>query len=115
MDTLIKDGDFSLNSSGQPLTIFGTQEILQRVRLQLCIKKGSFLYNPDLGSDLFTLPTYNGDIETKALFLTKKALEDISGTAVEGVKVQKNQEEQLQLKISILINQKKHSLEVNIK
>jgi hypothetical protein len=115
VDTLIKNGDFSLNSSGQPSTISGTQEILQRVRLQLCIKKGSFLYNPDLGSDLFTLLTYNGDIESKALFLTKKALENISSTSVETLDIQKNQEKQLQLKLSILINQEKHLLEVNIK
>lgn len=55
MDTAIKDGDFQTNGSGLPVRISGAQELLQRVMFRLTVKKGSFFYDQQLGSRLYTL------------------------------------------------------------
>ena len=54
MDTAIKDGDFQTNGSGLPVRISGVRELLQRAVFRLTVKKGSFFYDQQLGSRLYT-------------------------------------------------------------
>ena len=63
MDTAIKDGDFQTNGSGLPVRISGAQELLQRVMFRLTVKKGSFFYDQQLGSRLYTLKGSYGNRE----------------------------------------------------
>lgn len=52
-DTAIQNGDFLKNSGGLPVTITGKDALLQEAYLRLQIHRGSFLYDPTLGSRLF--------------------------------------------------------------
>lgn len=55
MDTLIQDGDFAADASKIPIKISGEDEVKQRIYIRLKAKKGSFLYDRNLGSRLYEL------------------------------------------------------------
>lgn len=85
MDTAIANGDFLLDDRGRPLAITGMQEILQRILIRLTVKKGSFIFDPDLGSNLYTLKTSGLSAKGDALKLVREALQDMKGISVENV------------------------------
>ena len=74
MDTAICSGDFLLDGRGRPVVISGMQEILQRALIRLTVQKGSFIYDPELGSRLFTLKSTSGDLQKQATNLVREAL-----------------------------------------
>lgn len=55
MDTLMQGGDFALDSSRMPVKISGEDEVKQRIYIRLKAKRGSFLYDRNLGSRLYEL------------------------------------------------------------
>ena len=81
MDTAIKDGDFQTNGSGLPVRISGAQELLQRVMFRLTVKKGSFFYDQQLGSRLYTLKGSYGNREAlseTAMQMVREALKPMA-------------------------------------
>ena len=85
MDTLLKHSDHALGEDGRPITITGGQALLQRLRIRLGVRKGSFSPNPDLGSELHKLPLSlgGGERDRIALHYAQQAL------LPEGVRVEK--------------------------
>lgn len=55
MDTLLINGDFKKDTRGMLISVYSEQEILQRALIRLAVKKGSFIYDKDLGSELHKL------------------------------------------------------------
>lgn len=51
MDTIISNGDFKLNEKGKPFLANGMEEVIQRCKIIISVKKGSFIYNRNLGSN----------------------------------------------------------------
>lgn len=77
MDTALSNGDFLKNSKGMPVMIDGTNELLQRALIRMTVKKGSFTYDKELGSELYKLKTsYKNDdiLKEKVLIYIKEAL-----------------------------------------
>ena len=73
MDTAISNGDFMLDSNGIPISIYGIQEILQRALIRLTVRKGSFIYDTNLGSDLYKLKkTTSTSNKSRALSMVNK-------------------------------------------
>jgi len=55
MDTLLYQGDHATDARGIPVAITGAQELIQRALLRLGIRRGSFAYDRNLGSELYRL------------------------------------------------------------
>lgn len=82
MDQAIdKNGDLALRF-GTPCMIGGTEELLQRAYICLAVRKGSFIYDRELGSNFrdtdLSLPDAAAQLESKA----REALGGIAGAEV---------------------------------
>jgi len=55
MDTLLYSGDHATDARGMPFPITGTQELVQRALLRLAVRRGSFVHDRNLGSELYRL------------------------------------------------------------
>lgn len=73
MDTLIKSGDFALDACGLPKSVNSIDEACQRVRFILTTRKGSYVYDRNLGSDFSALKDAKNK-ERTAWLLCKEAL-----------------------------------------
>ncbi len=82
MDTAIKDGDFKLNEQGKPYLINAMEETIQRCKILLTVKQGSFCYNQALGGNLHLLDKDSDNLQGNALLLVKEALLPIKQVTV---------------------------------
>lgn len=114
MDTAISNGDFMLDSNGIPISIYGIQEILQRALIRLTVRKGSFIYDTNLGSDLYKLKkTASTNIKSRALSMVKEALKPMSNVLVDDVSTEFiNSSENLKLNVVLRVNNNKKEMEV---
>lgn len=114
MDTAISNGDFMLDSNGIPISIYGIQEILQRALIRLTVRKGSFIYDTNLGSDLYELKkTTSTSIKSRALSMVKEALKPMSNVLVDDVSTEFiNSSENLKLNVVLRVNNNKKEMEV---
>lgn len=91
MDTLIKNGDWLTDENGALISITDETEKLQRALFILSAEKGSFNFDRELGSKLYTLGDYSEDmLDTAAAELAAQALIGIEGVSVKKAKVIKN-------------------------
>ncbi len=65
MDVKIKDGDILLDSTGDPVQITDTEEIIQQIIMCITAEKGGFIYNKDMGVQAGTV--VSGEKECKRL------------------------------------------------
>ncbi len=84
--------DTALNISGDisPYTISETDELKQRLYIALSAKKGGFIYDRELGSDIFSVDISEPDCINKIEAFARKALSDISNAEVIGVVAESN-------------------------
>ena len=84
--------DTALNISGDisPYTISETDELKQRLYIALSAKKGGFIYDRELGSDIFAVDLSEPDCINKIEVFASKALSDISNAEVIGVVAESN-------------------------
>ncbi len=75
MDTLIENGEFALDVCGYPVKIHSVDEAVQRVKIILSVKKGSFIYDRELGSDFSGL-FLSGNFEKEAALRCREAIAD---------------------------------------
>lgn len=73
MDTLLSNGDFVIDVCGLPHLINSIDEACQRVRFILSTKRGSYIYNRDLGCDFSGLAAAENKEKT-AWLLCREAL-----------------------------------------
>lgn len=115
LDTAISSGDFIFDSYGQPMELGGYEEILQRVLIRLGVKKGSFVYDENLGSRLYTLKSTDKNIREKALSLVREALINIREVIVENVfTTLTNDGENLELNIILSINDQEKEVVITV-
>lgn len=115
MDTAISSGDFLCDAKGYPIEISGYDEILQRVLIQLTVKKGSFIYDKSLGSRLYTLKATDGNLKERALSLVQEALINVSEVTVDDVRtILTNNGENLELTVTLSINDEKKDVVMTI-
>ena len=113
MDTALKDGDFYLGTTGKPIAISGIKELLQRVLIRLTVRKGSFIYNKNLGSNLYTLKNTNKDIKNQAIIMVKEALADMKEIEVDDISVKLiDNLENLKINVLLSINNNKEEVEI---
>lgn len=102
LDTALSKGDFYTNDRNHLVSLYDNEELLQRTIIRLCVKKGSFIYDRNLGSRLYALTHKTKDIKEKALSYAKEALWSMNYVKVEDVEVDfKNNNLNLNFIISI--------------
>ena len=113
MDTAINNGDFLIDSRNRPFLISDKEEILQQVLIRLTVKKGSFIYDPNLGSRLYEVKSFRGDIKNKVLSIVKEAVSPIAKVVVDDIELINN-EENINLKVFLSIKDKKREVEIKL-
>lgn len=113
MDTAIKDGDFLLNEQGKPYLINAMAETMQRCKILLTVRQGSFAYNRDLGNNLHLLGSDDENLQANALLLVKEALLQLKQVQVDGVGAV-IKEGKVKLKIAITAYNQHAIMEVTI-
>lgn len=78
MDILIKNGDISVTDNGDYVFAFGIDEIFEHAVMCAKIRKGSFIYNKALGTELVSAQN-----EKTAAMLINEALIDAEGFCAE--------------------------------
>jgi len=99
-----------------PVNINGVDELLQRAIFRLNFKKGSFLYDKNLGSELYKLDKTKSTAELKAeaLMLGRKALEEMSEIDISKVEIEKNELDPETVKLIFYILAKNYTERVRI-
>lgn len=80
MDVKIDNKDIVLTDCGVPQYIDGIDEIVQRVKIACSVKKGSFLYDRELGSYAHTVDLSQQSALEKLEMIYKEASIDIPYT-----------------------------------
>ena len=115
MDTALSNGDFIFDARKNLVELTGYDELLQRVLIRLGVKKGSFVYDKNLGSRLYTLKASSGNLNEKALSLVREGLLDVPDVLVEGVHAAlTNGGENLVLAVSLAVNNTQKDVVITI-
>lgn len=85
MDIRLDGGDFAVGANGLPASVSGKDELLQRAVIRLTVPRGSFSYDPQLGSRLHTLVMSGTDLSARARELVEEALSMLPELSVEQV------------------------------
>lgn len=81
MDAKIKDGDMVLDSTGEPVMISGTEEMLQQVVMRITACKGGFIYNKEMGAEAVT--DVSGEKECRKLeVILQEAVADMENISL---------------------------------
>ena len=114
MDTLIKNGDLFIDENGELKKITDEPEKLQRALFILSTEKGSFSFDRELGSKLYTLGSYSEqELDDAAAEIVSDALISIEGISVKKVRVQKEGND-YRLDISLFIESLKRLVRIKI-
>lgn len=114
MDTLLEKGSHKKGINGLPVPIVGNDEIIQRALIRLGVKKGSFVYDTELGSELHRLH-FNGEESTQreAFSYVQEALRQIPEIVVEDVQCFWETADTFRLSITLSIQKNVYELELN--
>lgn len=75
----LKDGVYELGENGLPKKAGALEALLQNAAMRLVISKGSFIYDRELGSELYTLDVYGEHAAEQAMAFANEALMDMPG------------------------------------
>ncbi len=121
LDTAISaDGDFVLGSNGLPIKIKDEEEILQKILIRLTTKMGSFIYQKNLGSDLYKLRDLEADdeiLKEEAKVIVKKVLFDVPQAELDDLfleQIENEENKKIKFTIFFLINNKNKTLVVKV-
>lgn len=89
MDVKIENKDIKISHTGTPLYIDEVEEIAQRVKIACSVRKGSFIYDRELGSYAHTLDVDDEMFIEKLEMIYKEATIDIPYTKLRVVSVDK--------------------------
>ncbi|MBQ9680454.1 MAG: hypothetical protein IJV48_07230 [Ruminococcus sp.] len=92
MDIRLSDGDIALTPAGDCEYISGIDEAVQRVRIAVLTKKGSFLYDRELGTDYSGLSRDDSMLREKLDMRVKESCADIDGVQVAAVRLGYNRQ-----------------------
>ncbi len=113
MDTLLENGTHALDERGLPITITGLRALIQRLLIRLSVRKGSFLPDPSLGSELYRLPCSAGEQNNRlALHYAQQALLQEPGAKVEQAVCRLMEEGSLAVSVTVKIDDHSYPLEV---
>ncbi len=101
MDILLENGDLTLTPAGEYVYASGIDEALQKAIICAKIRKGSFIYNKNLGSELRGVDPESSVAANTVELLLKEALMEVSGYMLRVVSVSRIQGKKYQATIEI--------------
>lgn len=113
MDVKIDNGDIVTKACGDALYIDGMDEIMQRIKIACSVKKGTFIYDRNLGSEGYTVSFDDSMLKSKLEMLFKEASIDIPYSDLSVVRVDKVGEK-LKVCIKITCGTESDTVEVTI-
>ena len=115
MDTALSKGDFLRDTRNLPIQISGVKEILQKVLIRLNVKKGSFIYDKDLGSNLYKLSANTKNLQNKARAIVIEALKPIKEVSVLEVLTKlTNLGENVEIHVNLAINEEEREVVITV-
>lgn len=115
LDTALSNGDFLLDSRSKLIQVEGYNELLQQILIRLCVKKGSFVYDRSLGSNLYKLDINSQNINNKALSIIEESLSDMPEILVKKVCTEiENRGDKLNIDILLSINGEEKDVVIKI-
>ena len=82
MDTLLVQGDVCINQSGEYAFVKNIDRVLQKAVLCAKIRKGSFVYNKALGTEINNIDAESSNALENASLLLNEAIMEDTGYAV---------------------------------
>lgn len=113
MDTLLVNGDIGVSHNGEYQTVQGINEVLQKLMLCAKIRKGSFIYNKTLGTELAGIDLNSSNALKTAGQLLNEAIVDDYGFVAEAEKIEKS-EDKIILLFSVSDGKETRKAEVKI-
>lgn len=108
-------GDHYTDSRRIPVAITDERELIQRALLRLCVRKGSFAEDPELGSELYKLQGVYGEHMGKlAQSYVQEALLPMPELSVSSVRVGQEKTDIMRLYVNLDIAAETYRLEVDI-
>lgn len=101
MDILLENGDLTLTPAGEYVYVSGIDDALQKAILCAKIRKGSFIYNKNLGSELRGVDPESSVAKNTIELLLKEALMEVDGYVVRVLSVSRIQGNRYQMTIEI--------------
>lgn len=103
MDTWLDKGDHGTDGRGLPLAIDGEREWAQQAMIRLCVPRGSFVLDRELGSRFYSMnPSQPRQLlEEQALLYAREALLPMADAQVLWAKCQGNSQGKLQVTVKI--------------
>lgn len=114
MDTALLNGEFDLDARGMPYLITGLSELMQRTAISLKMKRASFIYSRQLGSDLDKVRDVEDALHSRAELLCREAIADIPQTELSNLKVAALDDEKIKITLDISLNGETGTMEVTI-
>ena len=107
-------GDHKRGLRGLPVSIGGSDELIQRAMIRLAVRRGSFAPDPELGSAFYTLGAVGArDLDAAALSLAHQALMPLAGVSVTGASCSRTGD-QLRVNVALTVGNETKTLEVNL-
>ncbi len=114
MDTLLYNGDVCIESFGDYRFVKGIDEVLQKAVLSAKIRKGSFLYNKALGTEIADVDTQSPKALKNASLLLQEAIIDNAGYTAEVEDINKTPEGRIIILISVSDGKETRKQEVTL-
>jgi len=101
MDILLINGDVGINQSGQYRFVKGIEEVLHKAILCAKVKKGSFIYNKALGTDIGSIDINSPKALKTASMLLNEALMGSAGYTAEVENMEKTADGKLKILLAV--------------
>ncbi|MFV0402139.1 MAG: hypothetical protein ACK5LX_16165 [Oscillospiraceae bacterium] len=113
MDTLLKDGTHAVDDRGIPVSVEGTDELIQRCMIRLGVRKGSFSCDSELGSELYRLGAIEGTAADREAFsYVQEALKPLGGVEVLSASCRLTASDTLAVTTELAIDGKRMQVEI---
>lgn len=104
MDAEIKYGDVSLLSFGDTVRLIGDDELLQRVKIAGTVRKGSFVYNKELGNESYKIDKSDEKALKTAQLLLSEALAQIPNVQMKATDITIYENNSIAIKAEVSCN-----------
>ncbi len=114
MDTALLNGEFDLDGRGMPYLISGLAELMQSVYIRLKMKRASFIYSRELGSELDGTAQLEDAIHSRAELLAREAVADVPQTRLGALNVSRCENGKIKISLEVSLGDESGTVEVTV-